>query len=627
MEFRSDINALRAISVIAVIIFHFYPALLPGGFAGVDIFFVISGFLMTKIIASSLATNSFSFSSFYLSRIKRILPALSVLCLSMLAIGWFQLGPDALTTLAKHAVGAVTFVSNVMFWHESGYFDQASSEKWLLHTWSLSVEWQFYLLFPVFLALVCKFVSLNKLKYVLLFFAAASFWLSLKLGQQSPELNFYLLPSRLWEFMLGGCVWLYTRERNPAAGSKWLQWTGILLMLGAFMLPGTSIHWPGIVTLLPVSGALLFILANHSENILMEQPLLQKVGRWSYSIYLWHWPVAIWFDSASTGSYSGIIGILLSVFLGCISYQLFEKRRKKKKDAVVAKDFITSKSLQFPVIMALLGSIIYVNQGFPSRFKLAEDLKVLVKNRQDAEQIYRQSWKENQNNRAISLCVLDNKKKSLEDVLDCLAQGFEHEGFLIIGDSHGRDFLNALNIAYPETKFSMLYQSSCAPAAYNLGASSTRDCFNMLDDINRLFIQNNEKIKGIIFASAFLDETGLDAFIRDLEEEVYADVPIYVSTIGPMLNVPVVELVTQVGSLQTTYTLGSSNDKVMSKNEKLHQLSDKVKVFDKHAVFCEKDECELLRNKYPYFWDTSHLSQRGIEKLAESLKQQVFLAS
>lgn len=157
MKFREDINALRAIAVASVVLFHFNHDWLPGGFAGVDVFFVISGFLMTMIIVKGLEKESFSILSFYEARVRRIIPALAVLCFVLMFLGLFLLSPIDYLNLGKHSAASLTFLSNIVYWTESNYFDSSSNEKWLLHTWSLSVEWQFYLIYPVVLVLLNLF--------------------------------------------------------------------------------------------------------------------------------------------------------------------------------------------------------------------------------------------------------------------------------------------------------------------------------------------------------------------------------------------------------------------------------------------------------------------------------------
>jgi len=168
MKFREDINALRAIAVASVVVFHFNHSWLPGGFAGVDVFFVISGFLMTMIVVKGLEKENFSILSFYIARVKRIIPALSVLCFILLIFGLFFISPIDYLNLGKHAAASLSFVSNMVYWSESNYFNPSSNEKWLLHTWSLSVEWQFYLIYPLALVFLKKVLTFRQLKFVVL---------------------------------------------------------------------------------------------------------------------------------------------------------------------------------------------------------------------------------------------------------------------------------------------------------------------------------------------------------------------------------------------------------------------------------------------------------------------------
>ncbi|RML89480.1 Acyltransferase protein [Pseudomonas savastanoi pv. glycinea] len=175
MDFRKDINGLRAIAVAAVLLFHFQPAWLPGGFAGVDVFFVISGYLITGIILRGLRSGKFRLTTFYTSRARRIVPALAVLCLALLLLGWFSLLPLDYSALGTHVASSLGFVSNVVYWREAGYFTASAHEKWLLHTWSLSVEWQFYLLYPIALLLLSRFVALHNLRWWVLGASLAGF--------------------------------------------------------------------------------------------------------------------------------------------------------------------------------------------------------------------------------------------------------------------------------------------------------------------------------------------------------------------------------------------------------------------------------------------------------------------
>lgn len=201
--FRTDINGLRAWAVISVLLYHFGISGFSGGFVGVDLFFVISGFLMTSIIIKGLEGNKFLIMSFYAARARRIVPALTALCLFLSVIGYWVLAPLDYKMLATHAIAALGFFSNIKFWSEAGYFDVSSHEKWLLHTWSLSVEWQFYLVLPVLLAAVWHFRPGRTPQFsVTLAGCLLSFATAVAITPQSSSAAFYLLPTRAWE-MLG----------------------------------------------------------------------------------------------------------------------------------------------------------------------------------------------------------------------------------------------------------------------------------------------------------------------------------------------------------------------------------------------------------------------------------------
>jgi peptidoglycan/LPS O-acetylase OafA/YrhL len=209
MQFRKDINGLRAIAVIAVVLYHFNASWMPGGFAGVDVFFVISGFLMTGIIFKGLEQKSFSILKFYVARANRIVPALAVLCLALLVFGWLYLTPLDYRALGKHVGSSMGFLSNFTYWLEAGYFDAASNEKWLLHTWSLSAEWQFYIIYPLILVAMRKFMSVNVMKKTVLLGTVLGFMLCVIITYEWPNSAYYLLHTRAWEMMMGGVAYLY----------------------------------------------------------------------------------------------------------------------------------------------------------------------------------------------------------------------------------------------------------------------------------------------------------------------------------------------------------------------------------------------------------------------------------
>jgi peptidoglycan/LPS O-acetylase OafA/YrhL len=346
--FRQDINALRAWAVLAVVGYHFNIAGFASGFVGVDIFFVISGYLITTQVLSQLKNGSFSFLSFWVSRLRRIVPALLVVTVSSLVLGWCLTMPGEFLRHAREALAALAFVSNVAFGGERGYFDAAANTKPLLHTWSLSIEWQFYLLLPFILATFWRVSpAIKKQPHVLaglvvctLASMAWCFWIS----RVDAGAAFFSLWARAWELLLGGVMasayqmlaryktaaWFpaaLLRRRGAMSVTGWL-------LVGLSALSGLpSGHWPGLLTLLPVAGTALIVWGGPVAvlSCLTHTRALQRIGDWSYSIYLWHWPV--WVFMQQWASYRGMpvemhhkFGLLLlSLVLGYLSYRYVEQ--------------------------------------------------------------------------------------------------------------------------------------------------------------------------------------------------------------------------------------------------------------------------------------------------------------
>ncbi|MDR1349746.1 MAG: acyltransferase, partial [Zoogloeaceae bacterium] len=211
-DYRPDIDGLRAIAVLAVIGYHFFPAWIKGGFVGVDVFFVISGFLIGGILLEALRKGEFSLTEFYARRIRRIFPALILVLLSVLAFGWFALWPEDYQNLGKHTAGGAAFISNFLFWQEAGYFDVAAERKPLLHLWSLGVEEQFYIVFPISLWLLWR-MKLRILAGIALF-AFVSFVLNFAVYRSYPDFDFYFPLTRFWELLAGAVLWLVLRDEN-----------------------------------------------------------------------------------------------------------------------------------------------------------------------------------------------------------------------------------------------------------------------------------------------------------------------------------------------------------------------------------------------------------------------------
>ncbi|EPL6455577.1 acyltransferase family protein [Providencia rettgeri] len=354
MQFRYDINFLRAIAVIAVVLFHFNPEIAAGGFAGVDVFFVISGYLMTGIIFRGLKVNNFSLINFYIARINRIIPALAFLCLVLIIFGYFYLTYIDYKVLSKHIASSITFLSNIIYSRESGYFDSSTISKWLIHTWSLSIEWQFYILYPILVLLLKKIFSLNSIKKIIVLFSIISFFFSIFMSSRYPSASYYFLPSRAWEMTFGALVYLYPfniKQKRIASN------LGVFLIILSVLIIPTNSLWPSYLTLLPVLSTCIVIASNHQNSFLFKNILSQCIGKWSYSIYLWHWPLVVYGYYQQIGSSWVYIGLPLSVLLGFLSHKYIEKYKFNKE--INWKNIFFVKPILFSIIILISSLFIY----------------------------------------------------------------------------------------------------------------------------------------------------------------------------------------------------------------------------------------------------------------------------
>ncbi|MBO1254375.1 acyltransferase [Alteromonas sp. 5E99-2] len=362
MQFRKDINGLRAIAVIAVVLFHFNSSWMSGGFAGVDVFFVISGFLMTGIIFRGIEQDNFSILKFYVARANRIIPALAALCFVLLAFGLLYLPPLDNEALGKHVGSSMGFLSNIIYWRESGYFDASSHEKWLLHTWSLSAEWQFYIIYPLALVAMRRFMSVKAMKVALLLGTALGFAFCAFATSKWPDPAYYLLPTRAWEMMIGGVAYLYPITLKEER-KRFLEWFGLALIIGSYFLISKNTPWPGHLAIFPVLGSFLVIQAQRNDSLITSNVIFQKLGTWSYSIYLWHWPLVVAIFYFSLNEMFIYLGIALSVLFGFLSNKYIEKI-KFRNDFKSFKTYFKCKPLYMVLVIGFVGLVTFKENGF-----------------------------------------------------------------------------------------------------------------------------------------------------------------------------------------------------------------------------------------------------------------------
>lgn len=389
-EYRPDIDGLRAIAVSLVVIYHAYSEWMTGGFVGVDVFFVISGFLITNIIAGELRQGEFSFRRFYEKRIRRIFPALILVLLACLILGYFTLLAREYKPLGKHVLGGATYISNVILMKEAGYFDDSSDFKALLHLWSLAIEEQFYLVWPVVLALA--FAAKKRLPWVVGIATLLSFGLCIFFTQRAPEHVFFNPVTRSWELFIGAFIALIpsvsTVSVTPASGESaaaqlarlaaqyknLLSITGLLLIAGAAVFFDEANLFPYWRALLPCVGAALIIWAGKdatvNKYVLSLRPMIY-IGLISYPLYLWHWP-ALFFarmisnDQLDVWTIGG--AVLISLLAAAATYHLVEK--KLRRSSFKPLPWIL---LVVLLVLGALGGLIYKKDGLPGRFPAAEE--------------------------------------------------------------------------------------------------------------------------------------------------------------------------------------------------------------------------------------------------------------
>ena len=370
VKYRPDIDGLRALAILPVVWFHSDLPGLGGGFTGVDTFFVISGYLITLIIHREVAGGRFSFARFYERRVRRIAPALLLVTATATVAGYVLLLPYELVDFGASALAALAMVSNVYFWRTGGYFALADGITPLLHTWSLGVEEQFYLLFPAALLVSERF---NQTRRAIALLAAASFALCLLATARSPAAAFYLLPPRGWELMIGaglavGLLAVPERLKGPAGAA------GVAMLIAAAFFLTEAEPFPGWRALLPTIGAGLVIGAGPATvaNRLLSIPPLIYVGRISYSLYLWHWPVFVflrhWRADPHLPPLWSLAGIALAVGLAALSYHWIERPARDRSRAYRS---VVIPCVAAAAVISLVCGLAWFRGGFPQRLPTA----------------------------------------------------------------------------------------------------------------------------------------------------------------------------------------------------------------------------------------------------------------
>lgn len=422
MIYRPDIDGLRALAVLPVIFFHAGFEIFKGGYVGVDIFFVISGYLITTIILSEIEQEKFSILKFYERRARRILPALFLVMAVSLVLGYFWLMPDEYKNLGQSVAATTLFSNNILLGLTSGYWDLASEFKPLLHTWSLGVEEQYYLIVPILFMLVWKFSKIHVIHLVTVIFLGSLFFAGWFVNV-SPQWAFYILPARAWEICLGALAAMLTaRGYLKNINHNWahrFSFLGFLLILISIFAFDERILSPGFILLLPTVGAVLIIVFTQADSLVykfLANRVIIFLGLISYSLYLWHQPIFSFLRIYSVDrpqELHFVVALLLILILSILSWKFVELPFRNKNLFKTRTVFMTAGIASF--VMIIIGFYLNKNYGIPSRV-FDKDVSI--------SDLDKRIYNERAFKYKVNFSVSDREK------------------ILIIGNSFARDFIN-----------------------------------------------------------------------------------------------------------------------------------------------------------------------------------------
>lgn len=651
-NFRGDINGLRAWAVISVILYHFGIKGFSGGFVGVDVFFVISGFLMVGIIVSGLeksakgegVNSDFSIINFYLSRARRIIPALLVLCVVLMVVGWFFLPSLEYKALGTHTISALGFFSNIQFWREAGYFDAGSHDKLLLHTWSLSVEWQFYLILPLVLLAIWKIrPGRIPLTIMVALGLSLSLLLSIVISPTKPTAAFYLLPTRAWEMLAGGLAFLSAQSlRFSARSQKILEGSGFSLIIASIVLFDAGSNWPGWRALVPVIGTLLVLITARQGSLWSGSRIAQWIGNCSYSLYLWHWPfvVALVYLQRQDQAGAIAIGLALTLVFGWLSYRLIET---SSRTCLARKpQWVGAGALLAAILLVSLPSLLVrLQEGVPGRLP------------GHIEAVFKEA--DNKSHR-IPECFVSDKYS----IPEC-TYGGDQLGVIVIGDSHAGALISSVEKALPSRDLNVLdWTMAACPTILGIkkAGDSNYRCDEFLKQvliqhralpsnvpmliINRTAVyvegSNDPDKMHEVAVPIFYINASKQSRTREFFQEMRAGIietacefakirPVYIVRSTPELKIDVPKTMGRALMLGEQREVSISIEEYRQRNAFVWETQDimaercGVKILDPLPYLCLDGRCKGDLDGLPIYYDDNHLNERGGSLLIPMFRQ------
>jgi len=650
MKYRSEIDGLRAVAVLPVLLFHAKVPGFSGGYVGVDIFFVISGFLITGILLNDLQTDNFSILRFYERRARRILPALFAVALATFVGAYALMTPDLFSDFGRSLVALGFFGSNVLFWWESGYFEPAADEKPLLHTWSLSVEEQFYIFFPALLFLLWRMSRRREMLFTILsVISLISLGASQLMATWAPTANFYLLPSRVWELMLGSMAAVWGAPQISKRTRSIVGWGGLLAILVSVACYSEATPFPSFYALLPVMGTTAILMCADSQTYpgrLLSAQLFVSIGLISYSLYLWHQPLLAFYRiySGTNVTISGMaVAILLSIPLAWLSWRYIEApfRKSASRGGYNRKAIFTMSAIGIAAMIGVGGMV--ATDAIRLPYSIPTDVTDSFRRLTSSEQCFDIAGS---HKKPSYLCVTGDATRTPD--------------FLLIGDSHGLSVKPAFDAAARAQGRAGWFvgYSGCPPL---LGLRPDRRDQNVRDCealVERAYHDAAARgVKNIILAGRwdyylgdgsvklggdvevqYLSEGGAEAattlagnnrlFARALDRTVA-----FASAHGMRLHI-IAQVPHQVHSPQAIYYAatrdGAQEISARSISEphyrkqiapadtlfkKAARLSDVVSYYGVSDIMCDGTVCPVGEPNRSYYFDEDHLSLIGAARL------------
>lgn len=632
---RRDIDGLRALAVIPVVLFHFGFSTFSGGFVGVDVFFVISGFLITSILFREISAQRFSFVDFWARRARRILPALSVVLLVTLALGWLLLTAKDFSELGRTVRYQSLFISNILFMREDGYFQPASDLKPLLHTWSLAVEEQYYIFFPLLMVVLMRHV--RHWRWMLFAVLLISFGLNIAYIDRKPDFTFFSLPTRAWELLCGAMLAVLPARKH--AVRPWLAQSvgaaGLAAVLLAVFTFDRGTVFPGWAALLPVLGATALIWSGGQGSTWAGQLLSARVFVWigllSYSFYLWHWPVFVYANAISIDGvqrWEAVGWILLALSLAWLSWRFVELPFREKR-LLAGRKHVLVGGLMAMAVLAVTGSVVRSQEGFPQRLTG----KAL-------EYAQAREWRAGQ-----MKCMLVTKDKKLDKA--CLLGGNQEVPAtrLVWGDSHAAALMPAIESgARREGRPVWLYSMSACPPILSDDPRQRCKDFNeqTMEQVRRL------QIKDVVLASnwslyVYGREDGDKKVLLNARDNTAQSEARMASAIEarvaairatgaqvwlfkevPLQRKGAISRLTSLARIgRSAEGLGRPLDEHLARQHFLSGLFDSmsaadpgVHVIDPTPLMCADEVCSIEVNGHSKYKDEDHLSDTGSARLS-----------